>query len=423
MRIFYIFLSSILYPVFTIIIFTRKLIGKEDIIRYKEKIFSSSFKQISRKKERLIWIHAASIGEVLSIIPVIEKLNKENENLNFLITTVTKSSADLLEREYSHLKNLHHRYFPLDNFFLVKKFLKYWSPNLAIFVDSEIWPNFLLQIKKNNIPLILANARITDKTFKRWKIVPAFSKKIFNLFDLCLPSSETSKKNLLNLGVSKISFIGNLKYSTEFKNINLEKKKIEILNKYSVWCAASIHKGEEHFFLETHIKLKSVRSNCLTIIIPRHVSNADYIKKSSEKLKLKAQILNDNDNINDNIDILIINSFGVLGKYFNYCDSVFIGKSLLENLQKVGGQNPIEAAKLGCKIYHGKYVYNFKEIYEFLKLKKISFEINSTDMLKNMLLVDFENKEKINKNLIVNSINIYGEEILIKTINKIKKFI
>ena len=423
MKIFYIVLSSILYPVFIIIIFIRKLMGKEDTKRYKEKIFSSSLKKITIKKEKLIWIHAASIGEVLSIIPLIEKLNKEKDNLNFLITTVTKSSAELLENEYSHLKNLHHRYFPLDNYFLVKKFLKYWSPNLVIFVDSEIWPNFLFEIKKNNIPLVLVNARITDKTFKKWKIVPNFSKQIFNLFDLCLPSSETSKKNLLNLGVNKISFIGNLKFSTEFKNINLEKNKVETLDKYSVWCAASIHKGEENFFLETHIKLKSIKTNCLTIIIPRHVSNVNHIKKSCEKFKLKAQILNDDDNINDNIDILIVNSFGVLGKYFNYCESVFIGKSLLKKLQKVGGQNPIEAAKLGCKIYHGKYIYNFKEIYEFLKLKKISFEVNNTDMLKDMILADFDNKKKINSNLIINEINVYGEEILTKTIDKIQKFI
>ena len=120
---------------------------------------------------------------------------------------------------------------------------------------------------------------------------------------------------------------------------------------------------------------------------------------------------------------MIVNSFGVLGKYFNYCESVFIGKSLLKKLQKVGGQNPIEAAKLGCKIYHGKYIYNFKEIYEFLKLKKISFEVNNTDMLKDMILADFDNKKKINSNLIINEINVYGEEILTKTIDKIQKFI
>ena len=196
MKKIYAFSISILFPFFILIIYLRKIIGKEDPLRFKEKFNLDYLDKIDQYKKKIIWFHAASIGEVLSIFPILTKLNSEREDLQFLITTVTKSSADLIERKKSNFKNITHKYFPIDKKNIVKKFLDFWSPKVAIFIDSEIWPNFLFEIKKREIPLVLLNARITNKTKKRWKIFSGFSKNLFQLFDLCIPSSTISKNNL-----------------------------------------------------------------------------------------------------------------------------------------------------------------------------------------------------------------------------------
>jgi len=422
MKKIYAFSISILFPFFILIIYLRKIIGKEDPLRFKEKFNLDYLDKIDQYKKKIIWFHAASIGEVLSIFPILTKLNSEREDLQFLITTVTKSSADLIERKKSNFKNITHKYFPIDKKNIVKKFLDFWSPKVAIFIDSEIWPNFLFEIKKREIPLVLLNARITNKTKKRWKIFSGFSKNLFQLFDLCIPSSTISKNNLIELGAKNIDYVGNLKFAFDQENILLDKKNIIILNKYLVWCAASLHRGEEIFCIKTHMAIRKIKKNCLTIIIPRNISNVNFFKKACEKFGLKIQVFNEGDIIKDGLDILIINSFGVSAKYYNYCDSVFVGKSLLFNLRDVGGQNPIEPAKLGCKIYHGKYVFNFQEIYEYLSEKKISSIVRDPNDLKDKILQDFQDREINGKGQISNELKDHGKNILTKTISKIEKF-
>ena len=153
-------------------------------------------------------------------------------------------------------KNIKHRYFPLDVNFLVKSFLNKWKPNLVIFIDSEIWPNLIFEIKKRKIPIALINGRITKKTFDKWVLVSNFAKKIFNSFDLCLASSKESEKNLRTLSVKNIKYIGNIKFSSEIEKKDLEDKNLGILKKKTFWCAASTHKGEENICLKTHLNLK-----------------------------------------------------------------------------------------------------------------------------------------------------------------------
>ena len=163
----YRFLTFILYPLFIILIFLRSIYKKESRIRYKEKIFSSSFNSNRNIKKKLIWFHAASIGETLSIIPLVDEINNLNKNIEFLITTVTLSSANLLKKRLEGYNNVSHRFFPFDLESLSEKFLSLWRPNLICFVDSEIWPNFLFKIKEKKIPLVLLNGRITKKTYTR----------------------------------------------------------------------------------------------------------------------------------------------------------------------------------------------------------------------------------------------------------------
>ena len=423
MLIAYRILTFLLYPFLCLIIFVRIFLKKENIIRYKEKIFSSSFNLKKSEDKKLIWFHASSIGELLSIMPLIDNLNRDNsKNLEFLVTTVTLSSADLLEKKLSNYNNVTHRFFPLDAEFLVNAFLNNWQPSLVCFIDSEIWPNYLFKIKEKKIPLILLNARITKKTLNRWKVFSKFAEKVFDNFDLCLASSEESKKNLELLGVKNISYIGNLKFcsKTKFDKIN-ETNKV-ILDDFNVWCAASTHEGEEEIIIKTHINLKKKIKNIKTIIVPRHIARAADISSLIIKYNLTSQILNDKEEINKEAEIIIINSFGVLEKYYDYCKNVFIGKSMLKKLENVGGQNPIEPAKLGCKVFHGPYVYNFKEIYEFLNSNGISIQVDDEQELSNKLLESFK-AENISSKRHIDNLEKYGEKILTKTIDIIKNYI
>ncbi len=408
---------NIFFPFIIIIIFFRTWFNKEDKKRFKEKIFSSSLNIARNYNKKLIWFHVASIGELKSVTPLIKKLNQENK-YEFLITTVTLSSAQLIKKELHNERNIKHRFFPIDKSKIVKKFLNGWSPNLIIFVDSEIWPNFLLEIKKRKIPLVLLNGRITKKTFLRWSIIPKIAEKIFESFDLCLPSSKESKYYLEKLKVRKIRYFGNLKLTLENEVDNSHFKNKEALNNKKFWCAVSTHKGEDNFCLKTHLYLKKDNKNIITIIIPRHIDRVKNIKLSCNKLNLKSQILSDGELINTENEIIIINSYGVISNYLQLCKSVFIGKSMMKKLSPVGGQNPIEAAKLGCKIYHGPYVQNFKDIYELLSKYKISEKISNEIELSNKLKIDFKNFNEI-KNDKISIINNLGKEILNDTYDEL----
>ncbi len=411
-------LVNLFYPFLICLIYLRKLINKEDPIRYREKIFTSKFNVNKKKNNKLLWFHAASIGELKSIIPIIIELNKSNQNLEFLITTLTLSSGNIAEEELKKYNNIHHRFFPLDVNFLVNNFLSLWKPDIIFLVDSEIWPNLILNAGAKKIPLILLNARITKKTFKRWKFFPKTAEKIFSFFKLCLVSNLETKEYLEKFKAKNVSFNGNLKLINQIninKTFNMNK---DILIKKRFWVAASTHKGEELFCVNTHIDIKKRYNDILTIIAPRHISRVKDIKFLCESKNLKVQILNSDEKIRHDKEIVIINSFGDLNSYFKYAKSVFIGKSTLKELQDVSGQNPIEASKLGCKVYHGPYVYNFIEIYNILEKLNISKKVIDHKDLSQKLIEDLKNSKK-DENANSKIMDDLSKKTLDQTMNKI----
>ena len=413
-------LTLLLYPFFILVIYFRKLTNKEDTIRYKEKIFSSNFKVNRKENSSLIWFHAASIGELKSIIPIIKELN--NKNIEFLITTVTLSSSKIASEELKIFNNVHHRFFPLDVHFLIKKFLDSWSPNAIFLVDSEIWPNLIFEANLKNIPMALINARITNKTFKKWLLFPKTAEKIFGFFKMCLTSNLETKDFLEQLNVKNVFFNGNIKLISNIntkRNDNLNKNYL-MQNKF--WLAASTHVGEEVFCIKTHLKIKEKIKDIITIIAPRHIDKVKKIKSLCEKFNLKTEVLNKDQSISEGKEIIIINTFGILHDYFNMAKSVFIGKSSLKKFKNDGGQNPIEAAKLGCKIYHGPYVYNFEDIYKFLKANNVSKEIQNFNELGENIVKDFESPVQ-KDNHIYSLISKLGDETFKKTMSNINKFL
>lgn len=415
-------LTVILYPFLITLIYLRIFFKKEDPLRFKEKIFSSNFNVKRQANSKLVWFHAASMGELKSILPLIEELNKNNNDLEFLITTVTLSSSNLAKDELRKFKNAYHRFFPIDVEFLIKKFLLLWKPSAILLVDSEIWPNLILSAKKNKIPLAIVNARITAKTFKKWMMIPGTAKKIFKSFDLCLTSNLETKNYLSQLKVQNIFYNGNIKLANKINENETGNINENFLKNNKFWLAASTHDNEEKFCLHTHLKLKKKLENIKTIIAPRHIERVYKIENLCKNFKLTVQILGKNETIQKNREIIIINSYGILPSFFKYSKSVFIGKSTLKKLEQSGGQSPIDAAKLGCKIYHGPYIYNFKDVYEILNQNKISIKIeNSTELAQNLVL-DFKNIDKKNEKFSDN-INNIGQRILSDTMKNINKFL
>ena len=422
MKFLYRTIAFIIYPLLIILIFFRKIFNKEDKDRYKEKIFSSSFRVKRTNGLKLVLFHAASIGEFKSIIPIIKELEKKNENLEFLVTTQTTSSANLANIELKRFKKATHRYLPLDVNFLMKKFLSHWKPDAIFLVDSEIWPNLIFLANRRGIPLGIINARITRKTYDRWKLFPKMARSIFGLFDLCIVSNTETKKYLENFNAKNVFYFGNLKFCENLEKTQFFNKNSKFLESNKFWLAASTHEGEDDFCLNTHIELRKKIKNVKTIIVPRHISRVKRIKRMGESLNLTCQILNPDEEMLDNKEIIIINSFGKLQSFYKYSKSVFIGKSIIKKFEDVGGQNPIEAAKLGCKIYHGPYVYNFKDVYLILAQKNVSKQVNNYRELVENLIFDLNNSKENNLEFI-SLTNQLEQKILNDSMEKINFFI
>ena len=398
----------------------RNFTGKENFKSLKQKIF---FTSKNTSINNVIWFHGASLGEINSIVKLIEFYRNKNPKLIILITSNTLSSGKMVRERFYNDKYIFHNYLPIDVNFLVKRFLDVWKPKRVFFIDSEIWPNFIDEIKKRKKTLLLLNARITKKTYKRWKFVSSFAKKNFSSFDLSIASSIESLNNLKKLGSNQIKYYGNLKFISKIDTTNhLSSNAVNFLNDYKVWCAASTHKGEDLFCINVHKKLKKHYDNILTIIIPRHIDRVKDIYSQCLAHNLKTQVINKNDQINSNVEVIIINSYGVLPKYYNYCQSIFMGKSLMRKFISVGGQNPIEAAKSGCNIYHGPYVYNFNEVYDFLEKSGIAKKINNSQELVDNLVKDLKNPKKLN-NENLTKLNTFGENIFGNTIKELDKYI
>ena len=402
-------LLILLLAVSPIIIFFRILKNKEDKKRFLEK-FSISSK--NRKKGNLVWFHGASVGELLSVIPLIKIYEKKKSIKQILITSSTLSSSKVIDK--FNFKKTVHQFYPIDLFFFTSSFLKFWRPKIAIFIESEIWPCMYKNIYKNKIPLVLLNARLTKKTFNRWMRISFFSKSIFNKITITYPQNLETRKFLQKINVNKIKFLGNLKFAQnqhEVKSLDWEKLKFQ-LNKKKIWVASSTHKNEEIFCVKAHLEIKKKYKNLLTIIIPRHIHRVKDIIPAIENLNLKV-ICHSNKSKNlKNVDIYIVDTFGETNKFHEIASSVFLGGSII----KRGGQNPLEAARHGAKIFHGPNTDNFKDIYKLLKLLHASKKINTPKQLASS--ITFKKNKKIGM-----KIKNIGEKILKGTIKELDNII
>ena len=402
-------LINIIFFFSPLILIIRLIKNKEDPSRFKEKF---GFFSKNKKKGKLIWFHGASVGEVQSVIPLIERFEKNKNISQILITSNTVSSSNIIKK--FKLRKTVHQFFPIDCDFISKKFLDYWKPSKVFFIDSEIWPNTINNLYDKKIPIILLNGRITKKTLARWLIFPNFAKSLFQKFQICLSSSLESKKYLKKLGAENIKFIGNLKFSqSESEGLELDKSLRNFLKSKNLWCASSTHYNEEKFCGQTHLKLYKKYKNLLTIIIPRHVGRVKSIKDELSNLNLKVHLDEPKKKISPDTSIYLVNSYGKTKSFYKECKNVFLGGSIINH----GGQNPLEAVRYGCKIFHGPNVSNFKEIYDFLKNKRLSKKITNHNTLANLLDTTF--KKKSNPKQISQNFYLIGKNILNKTYKEI----
>ena len=411
MYFFYNILANLAIIISPVIIIFRILNGKEDIKRVGEKFCIYS----QKKNNKNIWIHSASVGELMSIVPIIRKLEQEKKIKNILLSTSTTSSAKIFKK--LKLKKTSHVYFPLDNNYIVKKFIKYWQPEIAIFIDSEIWPNMFRHLHLRNIPIIIMNARITERSFDKWQIFPNFANQVFGKISLALPQNLETLKYLKLLKVKNIKIAGNLKYYGQKNNQDRVSKLLKNkFRNFKVWCAASTHNDEEILIGKLHMNLKMKEKNLITIIIPRHINRTNEIIDDLNNLGLNSITHSSNQKIQKDTDIYLVDSYGDSSKFYNLTNVSFVGGSIIKH----GGQNPLEPARLGNYIINGPNVKNFKEIYTYLNNLKMSSSTSNIQTMENIILKRLKTKTT-NKN--IKKIIKIGNEVLEKNLFYINKYL
>ena len=374
-----------------VIVFYRILKKKENPKRFLEKF---GFFKKKRVNGKLIWFHCSSVGELLSIIPLIEKFEKDKNIKSILISTSTLSSSKIFEK--IKFKKTIHQFYPIDNPLIINKFLCYWKPTAVFFVESEIWPEMLRGLKRKKIKTFLLNARISKNSFHKWKYFKDFGISVFGIFDYIFPQNKETFNYLKHFKVKKMKILGNLKFSEPKKINNNKSIKINFL-KRKILCAASTHSNEEELISRIHLDLKNKIDKLLTVIIPRHIERSKEIKETLKSKNLKYVCHSESKKIKKDTDVYLVDTYGESKSFYSLSKVVFLGGSFVPR----GGQNPLEPIRYGCYITHGKHTFNFTEIYNLLKKKKLSFEAKNFFQLKKIILKlfmrKFENKGELNK--------------------------
>lgn len=375
MYLFYKYLSVLIYPLLVILLKKRVRIGKEDSSRYIEKLGKYTIK---RPFGKLIWFHAASIGEFNAILPIIIEIYEKYPHSKILVTTVTVTAAKIAEKNLP--KNAIHQFAPLDSYLVVRRFLLYWQPDLTIWTESEFWPNLLIEAKKQS-PILLINARFSEKSFSRWKFFPSFAKQILSCFSLILTQNIETKNFIEYFSINNVTYSGNLKFIAA--NFNYDKDQLNILKNQLldrvIVMAASTHPGEEEIFTNIHANLKLKYPKLFTIIAPRHPNRVDEVISVLEKYNLSYVVRSKNSPITKETDVLLVDTIGEFGLFYRLSNIVGMGGSWCKI-----SHNIIEPANLGNIVILGPNFENSKEITDiFLKnnaviLAKTSQEIQST---------------------------------------------
>jgi 3-deoxy-D-manno-octulosonic-acid transferase len=328
--------------------------GKEHPERLPERFGQTS---IARPSGPLIWVHGASVGEMLAVVALIKRLRAQR--FAVLMTSGTVTSAALAEQRLPD--GVVHQFIPLDAPRFVQRFLDHWRPGLALFVESDLWPNLICSCAERRIPMIIVNGRLSERSFRRWRRVPGVIAALLHRFDLCLAQSAADAERFTKLGAPRVSATGNLKLdlpAPPADDAALGRLR-QIVGKRPVIVAASTHPGEDAAVIGAHRRLRAKYPTLLTIIVPRHPARGESIAEIAKSVGLKVALRSRRLQPMPDIGIYIADTLGELGLIYRLAPIVFMGGSLIRH----GGQNPIEPARLGAAIIHGPHVWNFADIY------------------------------------------------------------
>ncbi len=406
-------ISYLIYPFIPIYLRNRINSNKDLKDRINERY---GLPKIRRKKGKLVWIHAASIGESLSILPVIDELEKNKKIKQILVTTGTVTSAKIMSDKLKG--KAFHQFIPIDIPIFVERFLNHWKPSISIFVESEVWPNFVIGIKKRNTKLVILNGRMTVKSFNSWLRLKKTTSELFGNFDLCCTQNNDSAFFYENLGIKNTIYTGNLKFASEPEKIDDKKSKIlkKMIRNRKILLAASTHEGEEEIIANITSNLVKKHKNFLSIIVPRHPDRTQFFD-SNQNLKIAYR--SKEQDIKPNTNIYIADTVGELNIFYELANFIFVGGSLVDH----GGQNPIEAAYLGKTIIHGPNIMNFADVYEILSHMKMTYLVKNERQLK-MYIVDKYNKPNIaSSKLSTNKIKKEGKQALNNVMKEINQLI
>ena len=372
----YLFFTFIFSALSYIIIYVRLWRGKEDQDRFKEKLGEY---ERARPNSKLIWFHGASVGETLSIIGLIKEITKINDKLEFLITSGTNTSSQVLSLRMP--KNAMHQFVPIDTPIAVKSFLKHWRPDFAIWVESEVWPRLLIETAKTKIPMWMVNGSMSLRSYKKWRYAPLSMQYLYNKFEKIYLRDEKSAGFLNQLGLSSENFTvyGSLKADQEkleFRKNDLKEVKKGLKEK-RVWVASSTHPGEEEIVLNAHKGLLEVDKDIFLVLVPRHPERGKELMKLVLSLDLKGSLRSKSKKINSTDQLHIADTLGELGLWYELTRVSFIGGSITKN----GGHNPYEAILADTFIIHGPETFNFDEIYRQLDERNFGKEITNSEQL------------------------------------------
>jgi 3-deoxy-D-manno-octulosonic-acid transferase len=350
-------LTALAAPLAPALISHRLKHGKEDAARLNERYGQS---KVARPPGPLVWVHGASVGELLAVIPLIERIREKE--FDVLCTSGTVTSANLAEQRLP--PGAIHQFVALDAPRFVRRFFDHWRPDLAIFVESDLWPNLIMTSATRGIPLILVNGRVSERSFNRWRRVPGTIAALLRCFDLCLAQSAVHAERYRDLGAPRITTTGNLKLDVPEPPADADNLAAlqAAVGARTIIAGASTHAGEETMLIEAHRRLRHSFPRLLTIIAPRHPDRGPGIIEIAHAADLEARLRSRGELPGPDTDIYVADTLGELGLIYRLAPIVFVGGSLASH----GGQNPIEPIKLGAAILHGPHVWNFAEIYAAL---------------------------------------------------------
>lgn len=342
--------------------------GKEDAARLRERMGEAG---LPRPAGHLVWLHAASVGESISLLSLVDMLHQKRPDLSLLMTTGTVTSARLMAQRLP--AGVLHQFVPVDHPVWVARFLDHWRPDAVIWSESEFWPNLLSAVKTRGIPAALINARMSERSFCRWQRVPATARALLSVFQIALGQNAAEAQRLSQLGAPKAVVSGNLKYAAApLPDVPAARAALAArigARPHILW--ASTHPGEEEIAARVHQQLKARRPDVLTIIVPRHPNRGEALQKELSAMGLNVARRGLQEDITPATDIYLADTLGELGLFYRLCPTVVMGGTFAD----IGGHNPIEPAQLGAVIYCGPQLYNFLTIRDEFRAQDAMIEV------------------------------------------------